>query len=322
MLSVSGRTAAALQARIAQLSSHLETHRGLRLADVCHSAGAGRCHFEHRLALVARWTEQVRETLAAASRGESPAAIARGVLAPQAARPKIAFVFTGQGSQYAGMGRQLYQSQPVFRAAIERCREALRGELPRDLLEVMFEETGGALDETHYTQPALFAIEYALVDLWRAWVWNRPRCWDTAWGNVAASVAGVMGWEEALRLVAVRGRLMQALPAGDGAMVAIHGSEAQVSAAVAAHGADVWVAAVNGLEDVVISGRRDAVRAVCAALERSGVSGKSLRVSHAFHSGLLDPMLAPFEEAAAKVSYAPPRIALVSTSPVCWPAPK
>jgi epothilone polyketide synthase D len=313
VLSLSGRTTAALEARIAQLSAYLETHPGLPLADLCHSAGAGRSHFEHRLALVARSTGQVRETLAAVSRGESPAAIVRGVPAPQAARPKIAFVFTGQGSQYVGMGRQLYQSQPVFRAAIERCREALRGELPRDLLEVMFEETGGLLDETRYTQPALFAIEYALVELWRAWGVEPAVVMGHSVGEyVAASVAGVMGWEEALRLVAVRGRLMQASPAGDGVMVALRGSEAQVSAVVATHGPHVWVAAVNGPEEVVISGRRDAVRAVCAELDRAGVSGSALRVSHAFHSGLLDPILAPFEEAAAKVPYAPPRIALVS----------
>jgi acyl transferase domain-containing protein/acyl carrier protein len=313
VLSVSGRTAAALEARIAQLSAHLEMHPGLPLADLCYSSGAGRSHFEHRLALVAGSTEHVRETLAAMSRGESPATIARGVLAPQAARPKVAFVFTGQGSQYVGMGLQLYQSQPVFRAAIEQCREALRGELPRDLLEVMFEETGGLLDETLYAQPALFAIEHALVNLWRAWGVEPAAVLGHSVGEyVAASVAGVMGWKEALRLVAVRGRLMQASPAKDGEMVALRGSEAQVSAAVAAQGEDVWVAAVNGPEEVVISGRRDAVRAVCAALERAEVSGRALRVSHAFHSGLLDPILAPFEEAAAKVSYAPPRIALVS----------
>jgi acyl transferase domain-containing protein/acyl carrier protein len=239
--------------------------------------------------------------------------IARGVLAPQSARPKVAFLFTGQGSQYVGMGQQLYQTQPVFRAAIERCREVLRGELPHDLVEVMFKETGGMLDETQYAQPALFAIEHALVDLWRAWGVEPTAVLGHSVGEyVAASIAGVMGWEEALRLVAVRGRLMQQSPAGDGAMVALRGSEPEVSAAVAAHGGDVWVAAVNGPEEVVISGRRDAVRAVCTALERAGVSGRALRVSHAFHSGLLDPILAPFEEAAAKVSYAPPRIALVS----------
>jgi len=313
VLSASGRTAAALKARTAELSAYLETHPGLPLADLCHSAGAGRSHFEHRLALVAQSTEQVRETLAALSRGESPAGIARGVLSPHAARPKVAFLFTGQGSQYLGMGRQLYQNQPVFRAAIERCREALRGELPRDLLEVMFEETGGMLDETRYAQPALFAIEHALVDLWRAWGVEPAAVLGHSVGEyVGASVAGVMEWEEALRLVAVRGRLMQESPARGGAMVALRGSEAQVSAAVAAHGTDVWVAAVNGPEEVVISGREDAVRAVCAALECAGVFGRALRVSHAFHSGLLDPILAPFEEAAAKLSYTPPRIALVS----------
>ena len=242
VLSVSGRTAAALEARIAQLSAHLETHPGLPLADLCYSSGAGRSHFEHRLALVAESTEQVRETLGAVSRGESPVAIARGVLALQAARPKVAFVFTGQGSQYVGMGRQLYQSQPVFRAALEQCREALRGELPRDLLEVMFEETGGLLDQTLYTQPALFAIEHALVALWRSWGVEPAAVLGHSVGEyVAASVAGVMGWKEALRLVAVRGRLMQTSPAKDGEMVALRGTEAQVSAAIASQAADVCV---------------------------------------------------------------------------------
>jgi epothilone polyketide synthase D len=313
VLCLSGRTVSSLEARASQLSAHLETHPGLLLADLCHSSAVGRSHFEHRLALVARSTEEMRETLAFVSRGEWPETIARGVLAPQTTRPKIAFVFTGQGSQYVGMGRQLYQSQPVFQAAIERCREALLGELPHDLLEVIFEESGGLLDETQYAQPAIFAIEYALVEMWRAWGVEPAAVLGHSVGEyVAASVAGVMGWEEALRLVAVRGRLMQNSPARDGVMVALRGSEAEICAAVASHGTDVWVAAVNGPEDVVISGRREAVFAVCAALERKGISGKALRVSHAFHSGLLDPMLAPFEEAAAKVSFAPPRIALVS----------
>jgi epothilone polyketide synthase D len=313
VLILSGRTGAALEARAAQVSTYIDRHPGLPLADLCHSAAVGRSHFEHRLALVAHSTEQVNETLAAVSRGESPVGIPRGVLSQQAERPKLAFVFTGQGSQYVGMGQQLYNTQPVFRAALERCRHVLRGELPSDLLAVMFEDTGGALDETQYAQPALFAIEHALVELWRAWGVEPAAVLGHSVGEyVAASVAGVMSWEEALRLVAVRGQLMQKSPEEAGIMVALRGSEAQVDAAVTAHGADVWVAAVNGPEEVVISGRREAVRAVCIALERLGITGKTLRVSHAFHSGLLDPILAPFEEAAARVAFASPRIALVS----------
>lgn len=293
------------------------------LADACFTANVGRANFAYRATIAAASLQELRERLGALSRGEETPGV-RTAAMQRRDPPRIAFVFTGQGSQYAGMGRALYESAPVFRAALDRCARALEGRLERPLLEVLYpaEGEGTLLDRTEYTQPALFAVEYALAELWKSYGVTPAAVMGHSVGElVAACVAGMMSLEDALGLVAERGRLMGRLPAG-GAMAAIHVPAAEIEPVVAGQMAKLAIAAVNAPDQTVISGTADAVEAVCRQFEEGGVRCQRLTVSHAFHSPLLDPMLAEFERSAAKVAWSKPRIRLVSnlTGDVADPA--
>ena len=236
-----------------------------------------------------------------------------------AVAPKIAFLFSGQGAQYIGMGRELYVTIPAFQVALNRC-DALYQELTgTSLLAVIYPDLavgrpidGADIDDTTYTQPALFALEYALAQLWQAWG-VRP---DVLIGHsvgelVAACLAGVFSLEDGMKLVTARGRLMGALP-HDGEMVAIAAPEAAVLAALAGHNDDVAIAAVNGPASTVIAGRRPAVHAIAERLTAAGVKHKRLVVSHAFHSPLMEPMLEPLRAVTADITYHAPQLPLVS----------
>src|SRR5690606_37643278 len=201
-----------------------------------------------------------------------------------------------------------------FRAALDRCAELLAPALERPLLEVIFSGPGtnSPLNETAYTQPALFSIEYALVELWRSWgVTPNVVIGHSVGEYAAACVAGVLSLEDALRLIAARGRLMQSLPPG-GAMAAIFAPEARVADALAQQRSMVSVAAINGPEQTVISGASEQVAAICGEFAARGVRCQQLVVSHAFHSPLVDPILDAFEKEAASVHFSPPRVRLVS----------
>jgi acyl transferase domain-containing protein len=212
------------------------------------------------------------------------------------------------------MGRQLYETQPIFRQALDKCNELLLPYLEQPLLSVLYSEQAESslLDETAYTQPALFALEYALAELWRSWGVTPAIVMGHSVGEyVAACLAGVFSLEDGLKLIAERGRLMQALPAG-GEMAAIFAGEAEVLAAITPYSDRVSIAAVNGPENVVISGAGAAIQTILESLAAQGIKARSLTVSHAFHSPLMEPMLADFARVAASVSYAAPQIGLVS----------
>ncbi|GAA3070878.1 type I polyketide synthase [Streptomyces glomeratus] len=305
LLTLSARTPEALRELADRYARHLKQRPGLSLADVCFTAARGRRSFEHRLAVVAATTEEAAEALAAGAE-PGPAAVPPG--------GRTAFVFSGQGSQYAGMGRELYDTQPAFRAALDRCAGLLAGRLPRPLLEVLFPAEGekSPVDSTTYAQPALFAFEFALAELWESWG-VRP---DVVIGHslgeyVAACRAGVFSLQDALTLVVERGRLMGELPGG-GRMVSVAASEDEVDRLIALHRDKLSIAAVNGARSTVVSGDGTAVAEVVAALGERGVRHRELTVSHAFHSPLMRPMLDRFAEVAASVRYAPPRIPVVS----------
>ncbi len=221
------------------------------------TAHTGRAHFAHRLSVVASSRAQMQERLCAFARGEPAEQTEQGrVERPDG--PRVAFLFTGQGSQYVGMGRELFATEPVFRRALEECDALLRAHLERPLIEVLYPAEGQAspLDETEYTQPALFAVEYALSAQWKAWGIEPFAVLGHSVGEyVAACVAGVMGLEQGLGLIATRGRLMQALPK-QGAMAALFADEATVAEAVRPYAAEVSVAAVNGPSETVVSGAR------------------------------------------------------------------
>jgi acyl transferase domain-containing protein/NADPH:quinone reductase-like Zn-dependent oxidoreductase/acyl carrier protein len=312
-VTVSARGEEALGRQAARWLEFLRDRGDADLARVSRTANAGRAHLVDRAVMLPASMAELRESLGALARGEQPSGLLRGRVG-SSDRPKIAFLFTGQGSQHALMGRELFESEPVFRRALQRCDELFKPHLPEPLLSVIYPEEagGGLIDQTAYTQAALFSIEYALSELWKSWGIVPTAVLGHSLGEyVAAVVAGVLTLEDAARLVAVRGRLMQAQPAG-GRMAAVSAGADQVADALAGHERYVAIAAVNGPENTVLSGSGTAFDAVIAKLAIAGARVEPLTVSHAFHSPMMDPLLDEFEAAAAAVSYGAPQIALIS----------
>lgn len=315
LLALSARSEPALRDLASRYARHLTGQPELPLADIAYTANSGRSHFAHRLAAIAADSAGVAEQLAAFIDGQSVPGL-RCHYTQQADPPKVAFLFTGQGAQYAGMGRALYQSQPVFRAALDRCVTVLADLLDRPLLDLLFAEPGSAdaslLDQTTYTQPALVALEYALAELWRSWGVEPAMVLGHSVGEYAAAIiAGVLSLEDGLALVAARGRLMGQLPAG-GAMAAIFTTPEQVEDALADYAGQVCIAAYNGPEHTVVAGPVTEIQSVIDQFIAAGVRAQRLNVSHAFHSALLDPMLEDFARAAGKITFQPPRARLIS----------
>jgi acyl transferase domain-containing protein/NADPH:quinone reductase-like Zn-dependent oxidoreductase len=313
LVTLSARDERALAELAARHAAALAGQPGADLADVAFTANAGRAQLAQRAAVLAHSTAGLRDSLLALAEGRP----GEGTRTSRLARrdpPRIAFLFTGQGAQYAGMARGLYAAAPVFREVLDRCAEALGPHLPRPLLDVIFAppDQAGAIDETAFTQPALFSVEVALAELWRSWGVVPSVVMGHSIGEYAAAhLAGVLSLDDALRLVAVRGRLMQSLPSG-GAMAAIFAPEERVLAALAPHRAWVALAAVNGPAQAVISGRAAEVESIGRELGAQGVRVQPLPVSHAFHSPLVDPILDAFEREAAAVRFASPRLRLIS----------
>ncbi|WP_442893090.1 SDR family NAD(P)-dependent oxidoreductase [Amycolatopsis sp. VC5-11] len=298
---VSGRGAAALRAQAEQLMSYVDEEPEGSLADIGVSLATTRGAFDRRAVLIGSRSPQFVRGLAALVDEEE----ARGVVSGTAsAGGRTAFLFAGQGSQRAKMGARLAEQYPAFAAAYDEACAAVDRHLDRPIRPII--DSGEGLDETRYTQPALFALEVALFRLVRAWGIKPDVLAGHSIGEIAAAhCAGVLSLEDAAKLVVARGALMQALPTG-GAMVAIDGTPEAVREAA---GDTVDIAAVNGPTSVVISGAEEAVAEVAAKFERT----KKLRVSHAFHSRLMDPMLAEFRTVAEGLSYADPRIPVIST---------
>jgi len=294
-----------------RFADHLTLHPEQPLADVCFTANVGRTHFAHRLALMCDTRDQLRLTLHSFARGQQ----ADGLHHAHTRRhPRTALLFTGQGAQYLNMGSELYKTQPSFRRTLERCDEILRPILERPLLAVLYEETEPTawLDETAYTQPALFALEYALAELWRLWGIEPDFVFGHSVGEYAAACfAGAFTLEEGLGLVADRARLMQSLPPS-GDMAAVFTGAERVAAAIEPERGEVSIAAVNGPAHTVISGQREALRSALRRLAADGITTRALNVSHAFHSPLMEPVLADFERALRRVPVRPLRLPLIS----------
>ncbi|GAA1155092.1 hypothetical protein GCM10009577_91830 [Streptomyces javensis] len=302
---LSARTEDGVRAQARRLRSRIAAEPGASLTDLGFSLATTRAALEHRVALVAEGHDEALGALDALARGEHPAQTLRGV----ATEGKVAFLFTGQGSQRLGMGRELYRTFPRFAEALDEVCDALDPHLERPLKTVLFGEDAQALDRTAVTQPALFAVEVALFRLVEAWGLMADYLSGHSIGELAAAhVAGVFSLADASVLVAARGRLMQELPAG-GAMIALQAAEDEVTPLLTDR---VSIAALNGPNSVVIAGDEDAATQIAADFEARGRKTKRLTVSHAFHSPHMDPMLADFRKLAACLTYNAPKIPLVS----------
>ncbi|HEU5332716.1 MAG TPA: thioester reductase domain-containing protein [Actinocrinis sp.] len=320
VLTLSARTEGALRESAGQYADHLRDHPDTSLADLCFTTHVGRSRQARGLAVAADGVAGVETALRAFAAGERNPSFTATVL-PNARGRKVAWMFTGQGSQRAGMARGLL-AEPVFKDAFDRCAKLFDALLDRPLRTIVWPEPGedSPIDDTRYTQPALFAVEYALSELWSSWGVRPSALIGHSIGEItAACVAGVFGLEDAVALVAARGRLMSALPAG-GAMAALDCDEDTAVRAIAAvagtaageAGGKVAIAGVNGPEETVVSGPAAEVAEVVARLSAQGVRGKNLVVSHAFHSPLIEPMFEDFRAVLSGLSYSAPRIPLIS----------
>lgn len=310
LLTVSAQSKVALGAIASRYREYLNSAND-PLADVCYTAATGRVQFPHRLALVAQDKSTIGRQLAAFDKGEEAAGLFQGLAADP---PTVAFLFTGQGAQYVQMGRQLYEAQPLVRQTIDECDELLRPYLAQSLLSVLYPQPGqpSPINDTAYTQPALFALEVALARLWQSWGVQPTAVLGHSVGEIAAAhIAGVFSLEDGLKLIAERGRQMQALPPG-GTMAALFMDYQQVKEAIAPYADRVSVAAVNGPHNIVISGEQEAVEAVIGPIEADGIRVERLTVSHAFHSHLMEPMLDSFTRVAEQINPAAPQMHLIA----------
>ncbi|MDX1414350.1 MAG: beta-ketoacyl synthase N-terminal-like domain-containing protein, partial [Candidatus Promineifilaceae bacterium] len=327
LLTLSAKSEPALRSLAASFAAYLSSHEDFNVGDLCYTSNISRADFRHRLALVAGSREELLQGLKEVNDDHiSPGGNGRYRVNYQ--RPRVAFLFSGQGAQYRDMGCQLFETEPIFRKALVTCDDLLQPYLGRSLLPLMFDiQTAGEpavttnqirhnektlLDQTTYTQPALFALEYALVALWCSWGIEPDVVMGHSIGEyTAAHVAGVFSLEDAVQLVAARGKLMGSLPAG-GAMLAVRGTESQIAAILDAAQIELAVAAVNGPQNVVLSGTETAVDQASEVLTAHDMSHTRLTVSHAFHSSLMDPILDEFRAVAANVTYNEPHLPLIS----------
>ena len=302
VMALSAKSPDALKAQVAQLAAWLPQSPDT-LAAICHTANAGRIHGAYRVAVTGTTAADMAAALATTSPVTDPSI---------ANAPAVVFLFTGQGAQSVGMGRQLYETQPVFQAEVDRCADLLAPYLDVPLIDVLFgaAATESRLHQTAYTQPALFVLEYALAKLWQSWGIQPAAVLGHSVGEyVAACIAGVLSLEDALRLIAQRGKLMQSL-AVTGTMAAVFADEVTVAQTLAQVDDLVAIATLNGPANTVIAGTESGIETALQHFKAEGIRTQLLQVSHAFHSPLLEPILPVFEHMAHQADYKPAQIPL------------
>lgn len=318
LLLLSAKTTSALDAATANLGNFIKTHPESNLADVAYTLQIGRQGFAHRRFIVCEDLESAIQSLEYLP----PQQTATRQIKPRT--PEIVFMFPGQGSQYVNMGLNLYESERVFQQTVDKCAEILQPYLERDLREILYpkagdsEATAASLRQTFFTQPAIFTIEYALAKLWQSWGIQPQAAIGHSIGEfVAATIAGVFSLEDALMLVATRGRLMQELPGGS--MLSVRLSATAVEPRLSE---ELSIAAINGPSLCVVSGNIKAVAQLQRELEAEGVVCKQLHTSHGFHSPMVDPIIEPFTQCIQQIQLSPPQIPFVSTVTATWITPQ
>ena len=313
-IAVSARTERGLSEATRNLAEHLESNGQLSLADVAFTLQTGRTDFEHRAAVVCESSTEAVERLRDRS-GWMVSAVE-----PEQAAVPVTFMFPGQGSQHVNMGRDLYESETVFRDALDRCSDLLGSSVDLDLIETLYAEAGlsksneSPIHHTSTAQPALFSIEYSLAQMWMAWGVQPDSMIGHSVGEyTAACLAGVISLEDALRLVAMRGAAMGRMPAG--AMLSVGLEEGEVKALITD---ELAIAAVNTPESVVVSGPTDAISKFQSVLEDRGALSRPLQASHAFHSPMMDPILSKFRSEVETIDLKPPRIPYLSNLTGTW----
>lgn len=322
LLALSARNETALKELAVRYRRHLEMNPSLSPEDLCFTANTGRAHLPYRLAIISgsggSAVADIQEKLGNYTEGQETVGVLSGTVL-DTGRPEVVFMFTGHGAQHVNMGRHLYETQPTFRQAVDECDTLLRQYLERPLISILYpdsekEEVEAArlMDGMTYSQPALFAVEYALARMWIAWGIEPAAVMGHSVGEyVAACIAGVFSLADGLKLVAARGTLMDSLPQ-QGEMAAIFAAEDKVAAAIAPYADHASIAAINGPKNVVISGATTVIQEVIADLKADGIKSRRLAVAQASHSPLLDSILDAFEKTAVEVVYSPPHIALIS----------
>lgn len=313
LLTVSAKSKDALQTYLEQYASALTTPalQAQAWQDICFTAATGRNHFRHRATLQADSAQQAAKKLNGLLKNGEAEGIEIADVGTQPSR--VAFMFTGQGAQFAGMGQDLYQQFPVFREALDQVAELMKDELEQPLFSVLWGDNARLLDETQYTQPAIFALQYAMSQLWTALGVQAACVTGHSIGEYAAAVyAGVMSLKDATHLICARGRLM-ATECKRGSMAAVFASAEDTRNIIDTLDTVIDIAAVNGPRNCVISGEPNAVDQAVALLSDENIKARLLSVSHAFHSPMMQPMLEAFAEEVAKVSLKAPRLRFVSS---------
>ena len=326
LLTISAKSKSALR-ELAKSYQDFIQETDISLQEICAATQTQRSHFNHRLTCIAKSTQQLIKQLTAFTSNRETAGLRESTVSKEeqtfAPTKKICWLFTGQGSQYVGMGQQLYDTQPIFREALNNCAEILELYLDKPLLEIIYESqtcrgvlpnVPTKINRTIYTQPAIFSVEYALAQLWLSWGIKPDYVAGHSIGEyVAACVAGVFSLEDGLKLIATRSRLMEELPSSGG-MLAVFSNQETIAKLIATHDQEVNIAAINNSQNTVIAGKNKTLTLIADKLAQINISSTLLNVSHAFHSPLMKPMLADFKLVAAEITYSAPKIPLVSNA--------
>ena len=318
LLTLSAKSKAALQ-ELAQKYLNFIQHTDASLSDICYTANTKRSQFNYRLSCVSASIQQLEKQLNAFVSGKKAVGLNADIDCININKqPQICWLFTGQGSQYVGMGKKLYDIYPVFRKSLDRCADILKSYINQPLKEIIHncklngKQTDIDINRTVYTQPAIFSLEYALAQLWLSWGVKPDRVMGHSIGEyVAATVAGIFSLEDALLLVSARGKLMDDLPSSGG-MLAVFSSQEKVTELIASNNQKVTIAAVNNEKNTVVAGDKEALEILQKKLEEININSTFLEVSQGFHSPLMNPILKDFAAVAESIKYSVPQIPLIS----------